>query len=750
MQTMAFSSTSRRQGSPDESGLTELRVETLRMLILAILGVAYVVVMSSLASITSASPPAAWDPLPSLCGLLATAGLTRLGLRIGPAASTLAMILGLTVTLTVVIFLHPGSVFATYFFLIVVAATGVFNWHAGLGAALLTSSSIALMTKTVGGLIPPGVEEQALICIWGSLFLIWLLMRSWRTTMSWAWSSYLLAEAKTEEARLRQAELAQVTKSLSEACERLERLNQELQEARKAAETARRMKAEFAATVGHELRTPINLIIGFSQMMASPRRTDYYTEPLPEVYRADIDTIHHNACHISSLVDDILDLSQIDAHRMALHKEPVTLARVAQEAVANVAPLYLEAGLSLSVDIRPDLPRVPADPVRIRQTLINLLYNSVRFTHQGGVIITAQLTSTDVIVSVQDTGVGIAPESLTRLFEEFRQIQAPSRGHVGSGLGLAVCKRFIELHGGNIWAESKVDRGTTISFSLPLRDNVTSTPFRSMPTPVTHANSHYATVAILDSSGETVRIVQRYLDGYRVRAVKHPEQVSRLAMDGGLRGVIVTCPTAQSAWHDYQRLHHEVESVPTIFYPLRTHEMVAQALHASTYLAKPVRREQLAQALRGLGRRLRHLLVVEDDAEMRALLVRMLRSINRRFVVEEASTGAEGLDAIRRVHPDAILLDLMMPNLDGYAVLQAIQEDVEVREIPVVVISAKGPREEARVDMVGVTRHNGLAVGETIAYLRASLDALHHPLQAADGPVPPDGMAQARPAGSSV
>src|SRR5581483_8209220 len=127
----------------------------------------------------------------------------------------------------------------------------------------------------------------------------------------------------------------------------------------------------------------------------------------PESYRKDIATIYHNACHVSSLVDDILDLSQIDAHRMALRKELISLSQVAREAAASVAPLYAEAGLYLSVDIPADVPLVSADPVRIRQVLINLLYNAVRFTHQGGVVITAYLTSTDVVVAVQDTGVGI-------------------------------------------------------------------------------------------------------------------------------------------------------------------------------------------------------------------------------------------------------------------------------------------------------------------------------------------------------
>jgi len=748
MKTMDLPLLASGPGLRDETGLTALRTETLGMLALAILGLGYVTVMASIAAVPSATPPAPWDPLPLLLGLAIAAGGTYGALRLGPAASTAAMVAGLTATLTVALLLHPGSSFALYFFLIVLAATGAFDWRAGLGAALLASGVILWTTYLVVGVTPLGVAEQSLCFVWATLVLAWLLARPLRATLDWSWSSYLLAQAKTEEVRLRQAELAQVSKSLTEACERLERLNLELHEAREAAETARQMKAEFAATVGHELRTPINLIIGFSQMMASPRRASYYTERLPESYRGDVESVYHNACHISSLVDDILDLSQIDAHRMALHKEPAVLSRVAQEAAANVAPLYAEAGLDLSIEVPADLPRVPADPVRIRQVLINLLYNAVRFTHQGGVTITAHTVDAEVVVAVHDTGVGIPADSVCRLFEEFRQIQAPSRGHVGSGLGLAVCKRFVELHGGNIWAESELDLGTTIFFSLPLHDNVATTSFHNVPVPIASADQERTDVAILDPSGETVRIIQRYLDGYRVREVKNPEQASHFAKRGELRAMIVTSVDAQQAWYDYQRLHEEVRSVPTLIYPLRTRETIAETLSATAYLTKPVSREQLLRVVRRLPRPIHNLVVVEDDAEMRCLLARMLRSLSRRYVVEEAPDGATGLRLIRQSRPDAVLLDLLMPDTDGYAVLRTLRDDESLRQIPVVVISAKGPKEDVLVDAVGIARHDGLTVGEAMAYLEASLDALRRRRRGGDRAATTAEMARAQPASS--
>lgn len=730
---MARSSVLARDPFPgNDSGLTELRIETLKILVVIILALVYAAVIFTLYAIPSASPPTSWDPLPLLGGLSLAAAMTFWTIRYGPAISSATMVVSLTLTLTALVILHPGTSLADYFFLIVLAATGASDWRAGLLSSIVASVVVVTVGYGAPGVIPLDVADQSLIFIWLTLPLAWLPSRPLRVTINWAWSGYLLAQSKAEEARLRQAELARVSKSLAEACDRLERLNVALSEAREAAETARRLKAEFAATVGHELRTPINLIIGFSQMMASPRRNAYYAEPLPESYRKDIATIYHNACHVSSLVDDILDLSQIDAHRMALRKSLISLSQVAQEAAASVAALYAEAGLYLSVDIPEVIPLVSADPVRIRQVLINLLYNAVRFTHQGGVVVTAYLTSTDVVVAVQDTGVGIPADGLERLFEEFRQIQSPTRGHVGSGFGLAVCKRFVELHGGNIWAESALDQGTTISFTLPLNGNIATTPFRSLPSPLPGTGHHASHVAVLDPSGDAGRIIQRYLDGHCVLVIKRPEEASQLARNGELQAVIVASESARRSWHEYQRLHEDVRRVPTFGCPVRTREAIATSLRATDYLAKPVGREHLARALRRLGRPVRTIAVIEDDTEMRAMLSRMLRSISRRSSVYEVSDGTDGLRLIRESRPDVVLLDLFMPGLDGYAVIEAIQNDPNLKNIAVIVVSARGPAEELAIGKVEISRYDGLSVGEAMSCLGASLQAVLHPNLVAD------------------
>lgn len=722
-----------RYGAPgDDGGLGELRIETLSWLVIVIGGLAFASVVASIAAVPSATPPPWFDPLPALIGLGLTGGATAGLLRRGPLAATIALTAGAIVTLSILVALHPGSRLAEAFFLIVLAATGAYDWRAGLGAAVASSLALLVLGRLGPDLVPSALADQSLAWIWATLALAWLPTRPLRATIRWAWSSYQVAEVKTEEARLRQAELVGVSKSLADACARLERLNRELQEAKDAAETARRLKAEFAATVGHELRTPINLIVGFSQMMAVPRGR-YYEEPLPDAYRADLQTIYHNACHISSLVDDILDLSQIDAHRMALHRERTDLSEVARAAAAAVQPLYAAAGLYLSVDLPPDLPGVLVDPVRIRQVLINLLYNAVGFTRQGGVVVTGRETDAEVVVAVHDTGVGIPPASLERVFEEFRQVAEACRDRTGSGLGLAVCKRFVELHGGNIWAESELDFGTTISFSLPRQPNVASATFRrESPRCDEPARPD---VAVLDESGQALRVIQRYLDDYNVRAISRAGQAARLAHNGELRGLIVTSAETERAWHAYQRDHPEVVGVPTFVCPLQESSREHRQLDAAAYLTKPVSRDQLARVLRRLGTPLQTVVVVEDNREMRQLLTRLLRSIAHRARVIEAEDGEAGLRVARETRPDVVILDLMMPGADGYAVLDALRDDDALRATPVVVVSARGPNEEVRVGMVGVSRPSGLTVGEAMGYLKANLDSALRPTRdsAAEG-----------------
>ena len=267
-----------------------------------------------------------------------------------------------------------------------------------------------------------------------------------------------------DAARDAQADLKQAVKDLAEANLQTARLNQLLGMARHAAEEAERAKAEFVANVSHELRTPLNMVIGFAEMIMSAPKT--YGR-VSTALRADLAVIHRNSQHLAALIDDVLDLSQIEAGRMALTKERVALGEIIAAATEAIRPLYQTKGLYLRTEA-PEGLVVSCDRTRVREVLLNLLSNAGRFTEQGGVTVQARVMGQEVVVSVSDTGPGIAPEDQARLFQPFQQADGSIRRRFGgSGLGLSISKHFVELHDGRMWLESGVGSGTTIFFTLP-------------------------------------------------------------------------------------------------------------------------------------------------------------------------------------------------------------------------------------------------------------------------------------------
>ncbi|MCP4534139.1 MAG: HAMP domain-containing histidine kinase, partial [Delftia sp.] len=253
------------------------------------------------------------------------------------------------------------------------------------------------------------------------------------------------------------------------------RLSDRLKTMHQVAEEARRAKEEFVANVSHELRTPLNMIIGFSEIITESPQV--YGASLPPALLADIGAIQRNSRHLSRLVDDVLDLSQIEAGRMALNKEWASLPDIIGAATLAVRPLFESKGFYLETDIPPDLPPVFCDSTRVRQVLINLLSNAGRFTERGGVRVRIERAENEIVISVSDTGPGIGVEAQQKLFEPFQQLDSSiRRRHDGSGLGLSISKRFVEMHVGKMWIESQVGVGATIYFSLPLE-----TPLPAIP-----------------------------------------------------------------------------------------------------------------------------------------------------------------------------------------------------------------------------------------------------------------------------
>lgn len=562
--------------------------------------------------------------------------------------------------------------------------------------------------------------------------------RGFLAITQWSLSNYDRTRVLLEEARDQRVELKQVQEDLVQANRELARLSDRLKGMYRAAEEARRAKEEFVANVSHELRTPLNMIIGFSEMIA--RSPHVYGDALPPALLADIGVIRRNSQHLAKLIDDVLDLSQVEAGRMALTREPTCIREIIDEAAEAVRPLYQSKGLYLETDVPKDVPSVLCDRTRVRQVLTNLLANAGRFTQHGGVRVRAWHETDKVLVSVADTGPGIAPEDQKRLFEPFQQLDnSIRRAHGGSGLGLSISKRFVEMHGGQMWLHSELGVGTTITFSLPVDPPLGSQfpqagdvrrwfgPY-SQYEPRTRPSKapRPATVSryvVLEEGKTLTRLLSRYLHGHEVVSVETVEQAISQMARSPARALIVNQSPGMSL--PVEQLRDLPYGTPTLTCWVAGQDEAARRLAVSRYLVKPVGREELLSALRELGREVKTVLLVDDEPEALQLFMRMLSSSEGGYDVLQARNGEWALNLLRKRRPDVVLLDLVMPGMDGLEVLRQKSCDPTIRDIPVIVMSAKDPSgEPIASNALTVMRSGGMSVRELVTSIEALSEIL--------------------------
>lgn len=524
-----------------------------------------------------------------------------------------------------------------------------------------------------------------------SALIAWLSHRTLLSAVSSEWQMYDQARTATEEARQHRGELARALKALDEAYYRLERFSVQLAEAWEAADEARRAKEQFVAAVSHELRIPLSIIIGFSEVIAISPET-YGSRRIPRQLIGDVNRIYRSAQHLKSLVDDVLDLSQMDARRMPLFTESTDFGQVANEAAEMVWGLARKKGIRLVVDVPSDLPALVLDRLRIRQVLLNILGNAVRFTDEGQVSIAARLIGQEVEVTVADTGRGIAAEDLTRLFHEFEQVD-PSLDRVqgSTGLGLALSRNYVDLHGGRMWAESEIGKGTTIHFTLPLVavGTVYSAPVVAARSLLSSTEDGPRPVVLVATEQPSVlRVFRQHLHSHRVIGV--PPNDLAAAVDYHMpRAVLFNelTPSRDEGEIDrgiVEKLRHRV---PMITCPLPSPDLVASRFGAERYLVKPVARETLLDTLSSFGDGIRRVLVVDDDVQFAELTARVV-SATGRYRVDIACGGIEGLARMHQSRPDLVLLDLAMPDVPGLGVLEAMRSDEELEGIHTIILTA--------------------------------------------------------------
>ena len=555
------------------------------------------------------------------------------------------------------------------------------------------------------------------------------------------------AAEQMRAARESRAKLVLITKQLQETQERLRVTNKKLEIAFEQAEESRQLKARFAANVSHELRTPINLIVGFSEVMILA--PELYDQPLPSSYRADVHAVYRNAKHLQNLIDDVLDISQLEARHLAIVKQKASLGDCARESANMVADLIEKKGLDFQLNIPDDLPDLWFDPVRIRQILLNLLVNATRFTSQGGITIAVQVEAGQVVTSVIDTGIGLSGADIKRVFEEFYQVEggAPFLDK-GSGLGLSLSRELIRLHGGEMSASSAgvAGEGSRFSFSLPTTSNLVSQ--MSIWDQPSKASSSEKRVLVVDDDEAITTFFTRYLKAHHVVACNSEAQA--------LRNIAEFEPDLLllARDHPYQRLQKRVDALDlalnVITLPMPSGRAAIRQRGVSDYLVKPVSREMLRKALARYGEAARSIMIIDDNRDIVRLFTQTLRSLDERYRVRAAYGGADGIAMMEREPPDLLMLDVLMPGMDGFAVIEAMRGAPKLRDIPVILVSAKGASESITPNIYGditLARKGGYSPIELLGNVQALIDSIP---QAANLGLTPGGSDRSLNGGSKI
>jgi signal transduction histidine kinase/DNA-binding response OmpR family regulator len=444
------------------------------------------------------------------------------------------------------------------------------------------------------------------------------------------------------------------------------------------------IKTQFLANMSHELRTPLNSIIGFSRVILKG-----IDGPVTDLQQQDLTAIYNSGQHLLGLINDVLDLAKIEAGKMELSFDEVNIADIITSVMSTASGLVKDKSIKLIRNIQGEIPVVRADAIRVRQVLLNLLSNAAKFTDEGEIVVNASVQPgptglAEILISVTDTGPGISLEDQEKLFQAFSQVDnSPTRKTGGTGLGLSISQQLIQMHGGRIGIHSTLGKGSTFYFTLPIYRGKDET-----------AESYGDKVILaVDDDPQVIALYERYLQpqGYRVVSLLDPIKAKERALQ--IKPFAITLDIMMPGYDGWQVLSDlkgdaETRDIPVIICSIIEEQERGFSLGAADYLLKPILQEDLLSAINRLNGdgNIREILIVDDDPNSLRLMDMIFRD-QKQYKITLADGGKQGWEIICSHPPSALILDLFMPDMDGFTILEKMRDNAKLRDIPVVVVS---------------------------------------------------------------